>query len=65
MTAHRFRIGENVYYRPATHGLGAPRGFYQIVKFLPRRYNYELEYLIQSLEDTNEQVAEEKELRPA
>jgi hypothetical protein len=65
MTAHRFQIGENVYYRPATHGLGAPRGFYQIVKSLPRRCHDQLEYLIQGLEDGNEQIAAEKELRPA
>jgi len=65
MSAHKFRIGQNVNYRPAGHGQDAPDGTYQIIRFLPQRDDAEVEYRIRNLNEGHERVANESELRGA
>jgi hypothetical protein len=64
-SARKFRIGQSVSYRPATHRRNAPHGTYQITRFLPQRKDGELEYHIRNLNEGHEQVARESELRSA
>ena len=63
MSAHKFRIGQNVKYRPAARGTDAPLGTYQITRFLPQREDGEAEYRIRNLNEGDERVARESELR--
>jgi hypothetical protein len=64
MSARNFRIGQRVNYRPAVRGR---KGFgqYQIIRFLPQRKDGEPEYQIRHLDEEEEWVAGESELRSA
>jgi hypothetical protein len=64
MSARKFRIGQTVIYRPAVCGQNAPlRGTYQIIRFLPERKDGEPGYQIKHLNEGQEHVARESELR--
>jgi hypothetical protein len=63
MSAHKFRIGQNVNYRPSELGQDAPHGIYQITALLPQRGDGDFEYRIRNLTEEHERVAKEGELR--
>jgi hypothetical protein len=64
MSARKFRIGQRVIYRPAVRNRNAsPRGTYQIIRFLPERKDGEPGYQIKHLNEGQEHVARESELR--
>jgi hypothetical protein len=65
MSAHKFRIGQRVNYRPVAPNRTAPVGVYQIIRFLPHRKGSELEYQIKNLNVGHVLVAKESELRSA
>jgi hypothetical protein len=66
MSARNFRIGQRVHYRPSRRGGNAPsRGKYQVTRFLPQRENGEPEYQIRHLDEEEEWIAGESELRSA
>jgi hypothetical protein len=61
MSAHKFRIGQSVNYRPAVRR--SALGKYQVIRFLPQRKDGEPEYQIKHLNEGHERVANESELR--
>jgi hypothetical protein len=64
MSAHKFRIGQMVTYRPAERGLDAPPGVYMIIARLPESdEDGQFEYRIKNLNEEHERVAKESELR--
>jgi hypothetical protein len=54
MSAHKFRIGQSVNYRPAV-GRNA-LGRYQVIRFLPPRKDGEPEYQIKHLNEGHERL---------
>jgi len=61
MLTHRFKIGERLF--PVRHTAeNLPGGAYVVIKRLPKR-NGEFEYQIRSVNELNEQVAREGQLR--
>jgi hypothetical protein len=62
--AHKFRIGETVYYRPAARGLQFARGTYEVMGHLPEK-DGELEYRIKHIDQPHARVARESELSAA
>ena len=65
MSERKFRIGQQVNYRPSSRNQDAPGGIYMILAFLPQRADGEAEYRIKNLNEQNERVASESELRSA
>jgi hypothetical protein len=66
MSARKFRIGQTVIYRAAVRGRNPPPlGTYQIIRFLPKRKDGDPEYQIKHLNEGQERVARESELRSA
>ena len=59
--AHKFRIGQDVYYRPSIKYSAAP-GIYTIIKTLPVESEDRLAYRIKSPAETFERTADENEL---
>ena len=59
--AHKFRIGQDVYYRPSIKYSAAP-GIYTIIKTLPVESEDRLAYRIKSAVETFERTADESEL---
>jgi len=59
--AHKFSIGQIVYYEP-TFGNTAARGKYKIVRSLPIENDNRLSYRIKSIAETFERIAEEHQL---
>jgi hypothetical protein len=62
MDAHKFRIGQHVYYKGAP---GAPSGVYVVLALLPQREDGEFEYRIKHSHEPHQRNAKESELRPA
>jgi hypothetical protein len=62
--ARNFRIGQRVNYRPAVRGRKA-YGKYQVIRFLPQRKDGELEYQIRHVDEGDDCIASESELRSA
>ena len=63
MSAHKFRIGQIVTYRPDQRGRDAPPGVYIITARLPASADGQFEYRIKNLNEQHERVAKERELR--
>jgi hypothetical protein len=64
MSAHKFRIGQIVTYRPDQRGQDVPLGgIYMITARLPESTNGQFEYRIKDLNEQHERVAKESELR--
>ena len=61
--AHKFRIGQDVFYRPSIKYTAAP-GIYTIIKTLPVESEDRLAYRIKSAAETFERTADESELTP-
>jgi hypothetical protein len=62
-SAHKFRIGQIVTYRPAQRGQDAPPGAYMITARLPQSADGQFEYRIKNLNEQHERIAKENELR--
>jgi hypothetical protein len=60
---YKFRIGQTVYYQPATHNQGAARGTFQIIARLPQNDAGKFEYRIKHLSEPHERVVKESEQR--
>ena len=58
---HKYRIGQDVYYRPSIKHTAAP-GTYKIVRTLPVEMEGRLLYRIKSGVETFERTADEIEL---
>ena len=58
--AHKFQIGQTVYYQPATHNQA--RGTFQIIARLPQNDAGKFEYRIKHLSEPHERVVKESEL---
>jgi hypothetical protein len=65
MTAHRFRIGQNVSYRPGSRAQDAPSGVYEITGRLPQGADGQFEYRIKHSREPHERIAKESELSAA
>jgi hypothetical protein len=65
MPNHRFRIGQNVNYRPASRSQDAPRGAYEITGRLPQGGDGQFEYRIKHASESHERIAKERELSVA
>jgi hypothetical protein len=66
MSARKFRIGQTVIYRAGVRGRNAPPlGTYQVIRFLPERKDGDPGYRIKHLNEGEEHVARESELRSA
>jgi hypothetical protein len=65
MPNHKFRIGQSVNYRPASHGQDSPRGVYEITGRLPQGDDGQFEYRIKHSSETHERIAKESELSVA
>jgi hypothetical protein len=66
MSARKFRIGQTVIYRASVRGRNAPPlGTYQVIRFLPERKDGDPGYQIKHLNEGEEHVARESELRSA
>ena len=63
MSAHKFRIGQIVTYRPDQRGRDVPPGAYMITARLPASADGQFEYRIKNLNEQLERVAKERELR--
>jgi hypothetical protein len=64
MSAHKFRIGQMVTYRPDQSGQDIPPGgIYMITACLPESVDGQFEYRIRNLNEQHERVAKERELR--
>lgn len=61
MNAHKFRLGQTVYYTAKPLGHMAGNGTYQIVKLLPPDGD-EHQYRIKSTDEAFERVAKESQL---
>ena len=64
MSVRNFRIGQVVNYRPAVRRRNA-FGRYQVIRFLPQRKDGEPQYQIKHLDEGQERIAGESELRSA
>jgi hypothetical protein len=62
MASHRFHIGQNVSYRPASRIQDAPRGTYEVTARLPQAYDGQFEYRIKHSGEAHERIAKESEL---
>ena len=60
MPAHKFKIGETVFFHPKLPG-SAPRGAYQIIRRLPPE-DGEFQYVIRSGYEDHPRIAKEGEL---
>ena len=60
---HRFRVGQTVFYRPATWLHDAPKGAFEIIARLPQRVDGEFEYRIRHSAEQYARVARESELK--
>jgi hypothetical protein len=60
MDAHKFRIGESVYYKG---NAGAPSGIYVVLTRLPQHKDGEFEYRIRHSRDPHQLKAKERELK--
>ena len=64
MSAHKFRIGQIVTYRPDQRSQDTPAGgVYMIIARLPTSTDGQFEYRIRNLNEQHERVAKESELR--
>jgi len=64
MSAHKFRIGQIVTYRPDQRGQDAsPSGVYIITARLSESADGQFEYRIKNLNAQHERVAKERELK--
>ena len=64
MSAHKFRIGQMVTYRPIQPGVDAPPdGAFMVTARLPEGTDGQFEYRIRNLNEQHERVAKESELR--
>ena len=63
MSAHKFRIGQIVTYRPDQRGQDVPSGAYMITARLPESADGQFEYRIKNLNEQLERVAKERELK--
>jgi hypothetical protein len=61
MHAHRYRVGETVYYTSPTFGRAAATGYYTVVKLLPSEGD-DYQYRIKSSGEAFERVAKESQL---
>ena len=59
--AHKYRIGQDVFYRPSIKYTAAP-GIYTIIKTLPVESEDRLAYRIKSAAETFARTADESEL---
>ena len=59
--AHKYRIGQDVYYRPS---IKYSAGIYTITKTLPVESEDRLAYRIKSAAETFERTVDESELAP-
>jgi len=59
--AHKYKIGQDVFYRPSIKFTAAP-GIYKIVGTLPVENEGRLTYRIKSAAETFERTADEGEL---
>jgi mRNA-degrading endonuclease YafQ of YafQ-DinJ toxin-antitoxin module len=59
--AHKFSVGQNVYYQPQFQS-GAARGKYKVVRQLPVENDSRLSYRIKSTAESFERIAEESQL---
>ena len=59
--AHKYRIGQDVFYKPSIKYTAAP-GIYTIIKTLPVESEDRLAYRIKSPAETFERTADENEL---
>jgi hypothetical protein len=59
MSAHKFRIGQMVTYRPDQLGPDVLRGVYMITARLPESADGQFEYRIRNLNEQHERVAKE------
>jgi hypothetical protein len=59
--AHRFRVGETVYYTSPSFGRAAATGSYTVVKLLPSEGD-DYQYRIKSSGEAFERVAKESQL---
>jgi hypothetical protein len=62
--AHRYRVGETVYYTSPTFGRAAATGTYTVVKLLPSESD-DYQYRIKSSGEAFERVAKESQLDKA
>jgi hypothetical protein len=61
MHAHKYRVGETVYYTSPTFGRAAATGHYTVVKLLPSESD-DYQYRIKSSGEAFERVAKESQL---
>jgi LmbE family N-acetylglucosaminyl deacetylase len=61
MRAHKYQVGENVYYTSPTFGRAAASGSYTVVKLLPSEGD-DYQYRIKSSGEAFERVAKESQL---
>jgi len=63
MAEHKFKIGQNVFFRPKKSKLPsyAPSGPYRITKRFPA-VDGEFEYAIRSVNESHERIARESDL---
>jgi hypothetical protein len=61
MMAHKYRVGETVYYTSPTFGRAAATGSYTVVKLLPSEGD-DYQYRIKSSGEAFERVAKESQL---
>ena len=61
MRAHKYRVGETVYYTSPTFGRAAATGSYTVVKLLPSEGD-DYQYRIKSSGEAFERVAKESQL---
>jgi hypothetical protein len=59
--AHKYRVGETVYYTSPTFGRTAASGRYTVVKLLPSESD-DYQYRIKSTSEAFERVAKESQL---
>ena len=64
MSARKFRIGQTVIFRAGIRGPNTPPpGTYQVIRFLPELIDRDPGYRIKDLNEGEEYVARESELR--
>ena len=64
LRAHKYRVGETVYYTSPTFGRAAATGSYTVVKLLPSESD-DYQYRIKSTGEAFERVAKESQLDKA
>jgi len=60
MDAHRFLIGQQVYYKGTA---GAPSGVYVVLARLPQHEDGEFEYTIRDSRDFRQLIAKQRQLK--